>query len=192
MHKAGKLLWFVVLVAMLGISLRAQQSSTEKPASPPAMRAPQPGAEMQRLNFLLGDWTMDGEYLKSPMTGNGAKQTGWYKAHLGPGGFSIIADFEADSTLDNEIGHELFTWDPKKDAYTTVTVGNGFPGAIVGTAKWEGDNLVVQTEWGTGAAVVHLRAVYSHVGEKTIQIEESFQKGDAPYQLIWKASATKK
>jgi hypothetical protein len=192
MHKAGKLLWFVVLVAMLGISLRAQQSSTEKPASPPVMQAPQPGPEMQRLNFLLGDWTMDGEYLKSPMTGNGAKQTGWYKAHLGPGGFSVIADFEADSTLDNEIGHELLTWDPKKDAYTTVTVGNGFPGAIVGTAKWEGDNLVVQTEFGTGAATMQLRAVYSHVGEKTVQIEESFQKGDAPYQLIWKATATKK
>jgi len=33
-------------------------------------------------------------------------QTGWYKAHLGPGGFSIVADFEADSTLDTEIGHE--------------------------------------------------------------------------------------
>ena len=188
MRKALVMLYFVVLVAMVGISLRAQQSSTETPASAPAVQAHQPGPEMQRLNFLVGDWTMDGEYLKSPMTGNGAKQTGWYKAHLGPGGFSIIADFEADSTLDTEIGHELFTWDPKKDAYTTVTVGNGFPGAIIGSAKWEGDNLVLQTEFGT----MHMRAVYSHVGEKTIQIEESYQTGDAPYQLIWKASATKK
>jgi hypothetical protein len=188
MHNAKKVLGFMVLVAMLGIGLPAQQSSTEKPASPPAIQAPQPGPEMQRLNFLLGDWTMDGEYLKSPMTGNGAKQTGWYKAHLGPGGFSIIADFEADSSLDNEIGHELLTWDPKKDAYTTVTVGNGFGGAIIGSAKWEGDNLVIQTEFGK----MHMRAVYSHVGEKTIQIEESYQTGDAPYQLIWKATATKK
>jgi hypothetical protein len=192
MRKAGMVLWFVVLVAVLGIRLGAQQSSTEKPASPPKMQAPQPGPEMQRLNFLVGDWTLDGEYLKTAVTGNGAKQTGWYKAHLGPGGFSIITDFEADSTLDNEIGHELLTWDPKKDAYTTVTVGNGFPGAIIGIAKWEGDNLVVQTEFGTGAAMMHIRAVYSHVGEKTIQIEESFQKGDAPYQTMWKATATKK
>jgi hypothetical protein len=188
MRKAGMMLGFVVLVAVLGISLRAQQSSTEKPASASAKQAPQPGPEMQRLNFLVGDWTMDGEYLKSPMTGDGAKQTGWYKGHLGPGGFSIIADFEADSTLDNEIGHEVLTWDPKKDSYTTVTVGNGFPGAVIGMAKWEGDNLVVQTEFGT----MHMRAVYSHIGEKTIQIEESYQTGDAPSQLIWKASATKK
>jgi hypothetical protein len=188
MRNAGKLLWFVVFVAMVGISLRAQQSSSDKPAGAAAMQAHQPGPEMQRLNFLVGDWTMDGEYLKSPMTGDGAKQTGWYKARLGPGGFSVIADFEANSTLDNEIGHEVLTWDPKKDAYTTVTVGNGFPGAIIGSAKWEGDNLVIQTEFGT----MHMRAVYSHVGEKTIQIEESYQKGDAPYQLIWKATATKK
>ena len=114
MRKAGRKLWFVVLVAMMGIGTAAQQSSKEKPASPPAMQAPQPGPEMQRLNFLVGDWTMDGEYLKSPMTGNGAKQTGWYKAHLGPGGFSIIADFEADSSLDNEIGHEVLTWDQRR------------------------------------------------------------------------------
>ena len=188
MRKAGMMLGFVTLVAMVGITLRAQQSSSNKPASPPAMQAPQPGPEMQRLNFLVGDWTMEGEYFKSPMTGNGAKQTGWYRAHPGPGGFSIIADFEADSTLDNEIGHELLTWDPKKEAYTTVTVGNGFPGAIIGIAKWEGDSLVTQTEFGT----MHLRAVYSHIGEKTIQIEESYQTGDAPFQLIWKASATRK
>jgi hypothetical protein len=39
---------------------------------------------------------------------------------------------------------------------------------------------------------MHMRAVYSHVREKTIQIEESYQSGDAPYQLIWQATATKK
>ena len=55
MRKAGMMLGFLALVAMMGISLGAQQSSSEKPASPPAMQAPQPGPEMQRLNFLVGD-----------------------------------------------------------------------------------------------------------------------------------------
>jgi predicted secreted protein len=55
MRKAGMILWFVVLGATLGLGLRAQQSSSEKPARAPAMQAPQPGPEMQRLNFLLGD-----------------------------------------------------------------------------------------------------------------------------------------
>ena len=35
MRKAGRKLWFVVLVAMMGIGTAAQQSSKEKPASPP-------------------------------------------------------------------------------------------------------------------------------------------------------------
>ncbi len=34
MRKAGRKLWFVVLVAMMGIGTAAQQSSKEKPASP--------------------------------------------------------------------------------------------------------------------------------------------------------------
>ena len=33
MRRAGRMLCFVALVAMVGVSLRAQQSSTEKPAS---------------------------------------------------------------------------------------------------------------------------------------------------------------
>jgi hypothetical protein len=48
MRKAGMRLRFVflLLVAVLGIRLGAQQSSTDKPSSPPAMQAPQPGPEM--------------------------------------------------------------------------------------------------------------------------------------------------
>jgi len=37
MRKAGIMLGLVMLVAMVGISLRAQQSSSDKPASPPAI-----------------------------------------------------------------------------------------------------------------------------------------------------------
>jgi hypothetical protein len=132
-----------------------------------------------------------GEYLKTPLTGEGGKQTGWYKAQLGPGGFSIVADFEDESPLGKEIGHELFAWDASSSAYTTATVGN-FPGMVTGKAKWEGDNLVTELDFKMGDAVIHNRAVYSHVGEKTFHLEESYRMGDAPYQLMWKADATKK
>ncbi len=56
------------------------------------------------------------------MTGDGGKASGWYKAQLGPGGFSVIADFEEDGPLGKEIGHEIFSWDPKKNAYAIVIV----------------------------------------------------------------------
>ena len=183
---------FVALALLCRTAVRAQQSSTEKPASPPAaMQEPKPGPEMDRLKFFVGTWDLKGEYLKTPLTGDGGKQTGWYKAQLGPGGFSIIADFEDDSPLGKEIGHELFAWDPTGSAYTTATVGN-FPGLVVGKAQWEGDNLVTQLEFNMGGSVIQNRAVYSHIGEKTLHIEESYRTGDAPYQLMWKADWTKR
>jgi hypothetical protein len=140
----------LVLAVFCRTAVRAQQSSADKTAAAPAaMQAPTPGPEMDRLKFLIGTWDVQGEYLKTPLTGEGGKQTGWYKAQLGPGGFSIIADFEDESPLGKEIGHELFAWDPATSGYTTATVGN-FPGLIVGKAQWEGDNFVTQLDFNYG------------------------------------------
>lgn len=178
--------------AILTCVAAAQQSSTEKKDAAPAMQAPKPGPEMDKVKFLIGAWTLDGEYLKSPMIPQGGKSTGWYKAALGPGGFSVIADFEGDGPLGKEIGHQVFSWDPKQNGYTVVTVGNNFPGALIGKAHWEGQNLVTETEFEEGDGKMFFRAVYSGVQEKTLHIEESFKIGDGPFQLMWKTDATKK
>ena len=191
MRRAGMLFGMMSLVAVLLISLNAD-SSAERIVGGQARQAPQPGPEMQRLSFLIGTWDTQSEYEKTPMAPNGGKQTGWYKAQLGPGGFSVIADLEEDSPAGKDIGHEILSWDPKKSAYTIVVVGNGFPGAAMGIAKWEGDNLVILNEIGEGASAAHLRAVYLHPQGNVLHIEESVSVGDAPYQLMYKATATKK
>lgn len=152
------------------------------------MEAPKPGPEMEKLHFLIGNWDWDAEYLKSPMMPEGAKQKGWYKAQLGPGGFSLIADFDADSGDHHEVGHEVISWDPKQNNYTTVTVGNGFPGAVIGAAHWEGDKFV--TEYAFGNA--HLRSVYSNIQPNSTHMEDFYLAADAPPLLIWKGEATRK
>ena len=190
MRRVGALIALMSLVAIAAIGLNAE-SSMGRAESRQANEAPKPGPEMQKLNFLIGEWDMQAEYLKTPMTGDGGKATGWYKAQLGPGGFSVIADFEENGPLGKEIGHEIFSWEPKKNAYDVVIVGN-FPGATVGTANWEGDNLVIQNVFDAGGAKMQLRSVYLHPGGKSVQIEESSKIGEAPYVLIYKATATKK
>ena len=185
----------VIVVALCGVAtLRAQeqQASSEKPAAAAAMEMPKPGAEMERMKFLVGKWDVNGEYLKTPLTGDGGKQTGWYEGRVGPGGFSVIADFEADSAMGQEIGHELFSWDPASGAYTTATAGNSFPGVLMGKARWEGEDLVTDLDFKMGDTVIHNHAVYSHITEKRIDIEESYQMGEGPMTLMWKATATKK
>src|ERR1700683_3400078 len=133
----------MVLGAAWLAGARAQdKSSADKKAAEAQMQAPQPGPEMERLKFLVGTWDVKAEYVKSPMLPAGGRDDGWYKAQLGPGGFSIIADFEGDGPMGKEIGHEVLSWDPKQNAYATVTVGNSFPGAIIGSSRWEGDKVV--------------------------------------------------
>lgn len=163
---------------------------TGKPA-PAEMQVPQPGPEMAKLNFLIGSWTMTAEYLKSPMVPEGMKQTGWYKAQAGPGGFSVIVDFEADGAQWKEIGHEILTWSPKKNAYVVYTVGNGFPDAVAGTGHWEGGDLVIESSFEMGDKVSHIRAVYVDPTDTKVHIDEYVQAKDGSWKLIWKGEATK-
>ena len=104
----------------------------------------------------------------------------------------MIADLEEDSPEGKDVGHEIISWDAKKNAYTVVVLGNGFPGAVIGTAKWEGDDLVILNVLGEGADAVHTRAVYLHPQGNVLHIEESISVGGRPFQLIYKATATKR
>lgn len=156
------------------------------------MEALKPGPEMEKLHFLVGSWDWDAEYLKTAMMPNGQKQKGWYKAQLGPGGFSLIADFDADSGDHHEIGHEILTWDPKKNSYTAVTVGNGFPGAVIGASHWDGNTLVTESQFDAGGQTMHLRSTYSNIQPNSVHMEDSMQMGDGQYMLVWKGEATKK
>ncbi len=192
----------LVIVALLGglfIQRRAVIAAAaspgqpqEKQAGPAAPAMPKPGPEMERLKFLLGTWEFKSEYQKTPMLPQGAKETGWYKAQMGPGGFSVIADFDADGPMGKEIGHQLLVWDPKEKTYKLFTLGNSFPGVIAATARWEGGELVTSAEFSEGGMKMSLRSVYKDIQEKSVTIEEWLKAGDAPYQLFLKTIATKK
>jgi len=190
MRRALHALRFSILAALLAITAVAQEPSKDKKAEAAESQAPQPGPEMERMKFLLGSWEFKGGYEKTPMAPEGGAETGWYKGRLGPGGFSVITDFELDGPFGKEIGHQIFVWVAKQNAYTVVTVGN-FPGAVIGKSQWEGPNLVTHSDFGMGENVVHLRATYSKIQEKSVHMEEFSQKGSNPEQLIWKGDATK-
>ena len=194
MKLASKL---VVLILILGsasfVVARSTRTHISKNNHASAqMAAPQPGPEMEKLHFLIGSWDWNAEYVKSPMMPNGQKETGWYKAQLGPGGFSLIADFDADAGDHHEIGHEILTWDPQKNSYTAVTVGNGFPGAVIGSSHWDGATLVTESQFEMGGQTMHLRSTYSNIQPNSLHMEDLMQMSDGQYMVIWKGEATRK
>ena len=183
--------------AMFGKSLLVQAESQDKPQEKsqkqeqPSMM-PGPGPEMDKMKFLVGLWDYNGEYKKTAMVPNGGKESGWYKAQLGPGGFSLIADFDADGPMGKEIGHELIAWDPGEKAYKVYIAGNTFPGVIAGTGRWEGSNFVTTSEFNYGGTKFTLRSAYKDIQPTSVTIDEESKQGDGPFQLIYTARATRK
>jgi hypothetical protein len=188
--KIGSAAFAAVLLVVCCVAAWWPYQDKKQPAEA-AMQIPKPGPEMERLKFLIGSWDWNAEYEKTPMTPQGGKTNGWYKAQLGPGGFSIIADFSENGPLGEEIGHEVLAWDPKQNTYTSVIVGN-FPGAVIGKSHWDGENLVTETEFTANGVTMHLRSMYTDIKDKSTRMEESSQVGDGPIQVIWKGVATRK
>lgn len=176
---------------MLSPAATRQLSEKEKDAAT-EMPTPKPGPDMDKLRFLTGTWDVTGEYAKSEIVPQGGKSTGRYRAQLGPGGSSIINDFEADGPAGKEIGHEVLAGYPNHGTYTVVTVGNTFPGALIGRGHWAGKNLITEVEFELGGVKAQNRAVYSKLQDNTIHIEESFRTAGGPYQPLWIADAKKK
>src|ERR1700693_1053545 len=192
MRRLRKIMKIVAIASAFIIVAGAQEPSEQKKPATQEIKAPKPGPEMERIKFLIERWNTDSEYEKTPMIPEGGKSTGWYEARLGPGGFSIIADFEESGPMGPEIGHEVISWDPKQEAYMVVTVGNAFPGAVIGKSRWQGDKLVTQSEFIENGTTMHLRSEYSDIKDHSARIEEFVQVGDSPAQLLWKSYAVKK
>ncbi|MGB8540238.1 MAG: hypothetical protein WCD49_01250 [Candidatus Acidiferrales bacterium] len=192
MNRMMQVMKIVAIASAFIIAAGAQEPSEQKKVGTQETVAPKPGPEMEHIKFLIGRWNTDSEYEKTPMIPEGGKSTGWYEAHLGPGGFSIIADFEENGPLGPEIGHEVISWDPKQEVYTVVTVGNAFPGAVIGKSRWEGDKLVTEHDFSENGTTMHLRSEYSDIKERSTRIEEFVQVGENPAQLLYKSYAVKK
>jgi hypothetical protein len=193
MKRMIQIMKIVAIASAFVIAAVAQEPSEQKkPATQEIKAPPKPGPEMDRIKFLIGRWNTDSEYEKTPMIPEGGKSMGWYEARLGPGGFSVIADFEENGPLGPEIGQEVISWDPKQGAYTVVTVGNAFPGTVIGKSRWEGDKLVTEHDFVRNGTTMHLRSEYSDIKDHSTHIEEFVQVGDSPPQLLWKSYAVKK
>ncbi|HVS88285.1 MAG TPA: SRPBCC family protein [Candidatus Acidoferrum sp.] len=97
----------------------------------------EPGAEMKRLKFYLGEWDYTESYEKTSFYPNGGKNTGVYTSKLGPGGNSLVQNFHSQGPVGDFEGLIVMTWDPKEKAYKAYVFGNEFPGAIVETGQFE-------------------------------------------------------
>jgi hypothetical protein len=105
------------------------------------------GAELERLNFYIGDWDYSEIYEKSVLFPNGGRNTGSWTAQVGPQGRSIIHAFVFHGTGDNYEGIEVMTWDPKEKVYRDHSLWYDSANQWTYIGHFEGDTLVYRGEF---------------------------------------------
>ena len=63
---------------------------------------------------------------------------------------------------------------------------------VAGTGRWEGPNFVTTSEFNYGGTKFTLRSAYKDIQPNSVAIEEESKQGDGPFQMIFKAKATRK
>ena len=106
------------------------------------MPMPKPAAEMKDLRDLVGSWTTEENYEKSPFMPEGGAGTGTNTVRLGPGGFSVLMEQRSKSAMGSFSGHGVLTWDPNEKAYKTVWADSMTPGVVTESGHKEGDTIV--------------------------------------------------
>jgi hypothetical protein len=169
-----------------------QEKNPQKPA-PAVAQAAKPGtAEMERLEFYLGEWDYTETYPKSAYYPDGGKNTGVYTSKLRPGGQSLVNSFHSQGPVGDFEGLLVMTWDAREKAYKAYVFGNDFPGALVETGQFEGDALVFRSAFPMEGATLKLRNVTRVTGPGTLVSEEYSAMKDAPEKLFVHVEAKKK
>ena len=158
----------------------------------PKAKAAELAPEMAKMAFLIGEWHYTQKYEKSAMMPEGGEGVGTYRAAIGPGGHSIVTDFEETAgPLAGIGGHEVFTWDAEKKAYVGYTFASSGPGAFVRYGSWEGEQLVFTREIVGKKGTVRMRYVYTETKADALTIETSVGIGDGPMALAFITKAKK-
>ncbi len=143
----------------------AQQVKDYKPSAAQAgMQMPQPAPEMEKLTkALTGNWLIQEKVFPGPFAPQGANGKGSESIKRGPGGFSLLMDYQG-SALGPFTGHGITTWSPDTKQYETAWVDSFTPGGIFTmTGKWQGDTMVFTgVDMSTGSPL-QTRHTYSNI-----------------------------
>ena len=152
-----KIFLAVLIAALASLSILAQDKKTDNKsdmkhgdmkhdhgdmsAMPPMAK---PAPEMTKLiKMLSGSWTTDEKVEPGPMAPNGATGKGSATFKAGPGGMSLIEDYNSPhGSMGPFHGHGVTWWDAKSGTYKGTWCDSMTPDCMIGAMKWDGDKLV--------------------------------------------------
>lgn len=135
------------------VSVAGNASRQSSPSQTAGMQAPQPAQTIQTLSkALTGTWTTSEKYEAVGPTPNGGMGKGEAVWRPGPGGFTLLEEYHSQTALGELIGFGILWWDSARELQHLwcINVNPGgcemFPGPPLPGPKWDGSQLVIDTE----------------------------------------------
>ncbi|HSA94266.1 MAG TPA: DUF1579 family protein [Terriglobales bacterium] len=179
--------WGVTIVALTALALaqpvaEAQEKEKKQEQEPAtAWAAPKPAPEMEKLaKMMVGTWSSAEKHEPSPFSPAGGTGKGVFKVTLGPGGHSLVEQYNSRGSLGKFNGHGMTYWDPKDKVYRSVWCDNFTPTCDVSVGHWEGDNLVFLGESEMEGQKTKLKMTYSGFKAGSFEFGIDMSVGDAP------------
>lgn len=152
----------------------------------------EPVRQIEKLRFLVGDWTYTETYNKSGLYPNGGESTGFYTARIGPGGYSLVDDYHSTGSMGRFEGHDVIAWDPVKRVYMSYLFGSNFAGCYVRTAEWKADQFELVGDAPSGKSAIRYREVIKSTGPSSMTVTEFYRIDGGHEQPMLTVKAVKK
>jgi len=171
------------LAAPLALALSVAPRPSPTPAPPDAdederverpIRFVEPAPEMRKLTALSGSWDFKETWSEPARFKRGAYQGvpgaggyGTLTARPGPGGFSVLFDYDARNPMGHVTALTVLSWDPARRVFELDEIHSAFPGVLHLTGRFEKGDLVFRGQDARIGEARAVRVVWKGLGQDT-------------------------
>jgi len=136
------------------------------------VRFAEPAPEMRKLSVLLGAWELTEAWREPVRYKRGGYEgvpgeggTGTLSVRPGPGGFSLVLDYEARNPMGKVTAIAVVAWDPARRLYELDEIHSAFPAVLHLAGKFEKGDLVFRGKSGRTGEESAVRLVWKGLGQ---------------------------
>ncbi len=163
------------------------------------VRFAEPAPQMKKLAVLLGAWQLTeawrepvrykrGEYEGVPGEGG----SGTLTVRPGPGGLSLVLDYDARNPMGRVTALAVLAWDPARKVYELDEIHSAFPSVLHLTGNFENGDLVFRGKSGRTGEESTVRLVWKGLGHDAWTATSSAAEKGGRMKRVWTMELSRK
>jgi hypothetical protein len=160
-----------LLVGVAVCQADKKSSDTNLATLPTQTTALKPGTQMGKLlRAFEGTWAIHEKFAPDSSTPDGATGEGRIVWRPGPGGFSLVEDYQSKQGDRQVTGLGVFWWEESSGGYRTIWCDSTNPGGCIyfkNVARWDGAQLVLVEDYEMNGKKFTFKEVFGDITQNT-------------------------